>query len=254
MLQKWEGQLLSRAATLPGSALGLVFSAAAHLRPADKPLHPRGSLLPGSVERSGLTGDPVGVAWIDEPGHDDVTVRVSRSLGLPERLPDIHGLAVRIPLGASDTDGHADLLFSTTGRGRLTRFLLAPSVDRAGHAYTTLMPYRTAAGPLLLAALPAGRSGLALDLACASPQGGWRRFGHLSIDVPPGSFDEVDHGTAAGTVDARRLESIGPDPTVSFDPILNQLPGLTPYPWVASLREGAYAAARRARGSREDTA
>jgi hypothetical protein len=39
---------------------------------------------------------------------------------------------------------------------------------------------------------------------------------------------------------------------VSFDPILNQLPGLRPYAWVATLREGAYAAARRARASRAE--
>jgi hypothetical protein len=37
---------------------------------------------------------------------------------------------------------------------------------------------------------------------------------------------------------------------MTFDPMAHFLPGLEPYEWVAHLREGAYAAARRARGDR----
>ena len=160
--------------------------------------------------------------WIDDAGTDAVTVRASRSVGLPGPLPDVHGLAIRVPIDG----GHGDLLFATTGRGRVGRFLLSPSIDPAARVYTTLLPYRTPTGALLLAAFPTGSDGRGFELACASPQGPWRTFGRLHVGADPHE-----------------------DPTISFDPVLNSLPGLRPYAWVASLREGAYAAARRARGA-----
>ena len=49
----------------------------------------------GRIYRHGLSG--AGVPWLDEPGEDEVVVRLSRAIGLPGGLPDIHGLAVRIP-------------------------------------------------------------------------------------------------------------------------------------------------------------
>lgn len=201
--------------------MSVVFGTVARLRAADKPLHPRGTLVSGSAIRKGLDA-PVGVAWIDQPGTDTVTVRLSRSVGLPPPLPDVHGLALRIPLA----DGHADLLLATTGQGRIGRFVLRPSIERSARAYTTLLPYRTPSGPLLVAAFPADSDGVAFDLACASLQGSWRPFAHLEVG-------------------ADRYE----DPTISFDPVLNTLPGLDPYDWVASLRAGSYVAARRARGA-----
>jgi hypothetical protein len=240
MLQDYgrmSASVASRAATLPGAALGVAFGIVARLRTADKPLHPYGSLFAGTLERHGLT-PPVGVAWIDDPGTDDVTVRLSRSLGLPAPLPDVHGLTLRVPSG----EAHADLLFATTGTGRVSRYIFSPSVQPAARAYTTLLPYRAATGPLLLAAFPTDPLAVRFRLACASPQGSWRDFGHLQVDA--------DQQAAA----AHGVEQLGPDPTVSFDPVLNQLPGLPPYAWVASLREGAYVAARRARGNRGGTA
>jgi hypothetical protein len=96
-------------------------------------------------------------------------VRESRSVGLPEGLPDIHGLAVRV----TNPDGTpGDLLLATTGWGRLTRFVLTVSRTTYGRPMTTLLPYRTDAGPVLLGA----RS----DPACGS-----RRTGpHAAPGVP----------------------------------------------------------------------
>ena len=54
----------------------------------------------GRIYRHGL--DPgTGVPWIDEPGEDEV-VRLSRAIGL-RGLPDIHGLAVRVPVEGGGT-------------------------------------------------------------------------------------------------------------------------------------------------------
>lgn len=204
-----------------GAALGALFSVVGRVRPAAKPLHPRGALCDATVSRAGVT-PKTGVGWIDEPGHDQVLVRLSRATGLPQPLPDIHGLALRVTFGSREV---ADLLFATTGIGRLARFLLLPTTS-GRHAQSTLLPYRTAVGPLLLAAFPSATDG-DFDLACASPLGRWRRFATLHIDAPPGD-------SAA-------------DPLVAFDPVLNTLPGLQPYEWVRRLREKSYAAARRSR-------
>ncbi|QNN55056.1 hypothetical protein H9L09_14165 [Nocardioides mesophilus] len=187
-------------------------------RRAAKPLHPRGDVVRGVLRRSGTPATPP--AWCDEAGEDDVLVRRSRSLGLPPYLPDIQGLAVRVPV----PEGHADLLFAGTGFGHLTRFLLTPSRTPGGRPMTTLLPYRSPHGPLLLGAkhLSATR----LVLLCASPAGRWQRFGDLTL------------GDVADAEDAE----------ITFDPLLHTAPGLENYPWVERLREPAYVTARRTSG------
>lgn len=203
------------AAATGGVALGAVFRAAGTLRPALKPLHPRGRLRRGRLHRLGL--DPgVGVPFLDEAGTDEVVVRLSRAIGLPDRLPDIHGLALRVPVG----DGHGDLLFASTGWGRVGRFVLTAGRRPGDRPLTSLLPYRTPAGPVVLGARV---SGDVVTLACAVGTGPFRTFGELVL--------AGEHG----------------DPAVAFDPVRNQVPGLAVPPWVQRLREPAYAGARRSR-------
>lgn len=218
-----EGQRVAEiVATVPGTLLRGLFGLVGLVRPAAKPLHPAGSLHAATVNRTGLRDDLTGVAWIDEVGTTDATVRLSRATGLPAPLPDIHGLAVRMT--RSSDGGDADILFATTGLGRVTRFVLAPSLAADRRAYTTLLPYRSPSGPLLLAAVPR-RDSARFDLACATLGGAWRTFGDLHV-----------HPDAGATGDR-----------LSFDPVLNQLEGLAYYPWLTRLREGAYSAARWSR-------
>lgn len=210
---------VSQAASATGGAvLATSTRTLAAVRGTAKPLHPEGELVVGTLSRVGLT-PPLGVPWLDQAGEDQVLVRRSRSVGLPDGLPDVHGLAVRVPL---DGGGHGDLLLASTGRGPLTRFLLAPTREPGGRTLTTLLPYRTVAGPVLLAAreVAPGHFGL----ACAVGRGEWRAFADLTLSAGVG------------------------DPLVSFDPGENQVPGLEQYPWVRRLRAPSY---RRARGSRE---
>jgi len=206
------------AARAGGAALAGATRALAAIRPAAKPLHPLGRLRTARVERHGCTR-PTGVAWLDEPGADEVLVRVSRAVGLPEALPDIHGLAVRIPLPNGTA---ADLLLASTGSGRVSRFVLTASRGLEGRPLTTLLPYRTPSGPVILRARPTAPDDF--ELSVASPGGEWRPFAMLRL------------GPEAA--DQRR---------VSFDPVLNTLPGLEPYDWVRRLREPAYRVARRTR-------
>jgi hypothetical protein len=191
-------------------------------RPAAKPLHPRGSVVHGTLHRSG-SEDRTGARWLDQSGDDQVLVRHSRATGLPSPIPDIYGLAIRVP-----TDGgrRGDLLFASTGLGRLTRFTLTPATSPHRRPMTTLLPYRTPAGALLLSAVFQADS--KVELAWAIRSGAWNTFAELSLDDDP-----ADAG----------------DLLVSFDPVRNVLPGLETYEWVRRLREPAYATARRSRRS-----
>lgn len=207
---------------LAGRAGGLllagVIGTVAALRKPTKPLHPRGRVVEGRVVRHG-GARPSGVAWLDVPGEDAVLVRLSRSIGLPAALPDIHGLALRIP-ASGDPDGHGDLLLATTGLGPIGRFVLTAGRSVDGRALTSLMPYRTDRGPVVLGALSASEE--TFDLCWATLRGDWVPFGRLEITGP----------------------DVG-DPPVSFDPVVHQVPGLESYRWAAQLRVPAYRTARR---------
>ena len=221
-----------------GRAVAVPLGALARLRHG-KPMHPRGAVLDAVLER---TGGPAewGVPWLAGRGEQAALVRLSRGAGLPAPLPDVLGLAVRLP-GTAGAEGPVDLLLSTTGRGRLTRWVLVPRRD-AGAVYSSLMGYRSAAGAVFLAALPeptagsvtaepgpvaaAARAGrLAFTLAAARGPGEWRPFARLRLLGP---VPEVD-------------------PDLRFDAVRNPPPGLVPDGPMARFRAPAYAAAQRER-------
>ena len=218
---------LATAARAASSAGGQVLRAATGIvatRPAAKPLHPQGSIVRGTLRRSG-SDTQTGAAWLDEAGDDLVWVRQSRAVGLPSPAPDIFGLAIRVPI---EGDRHGDLLFATTGLGRLTRYTLTPARSPHGRPLTTLLPYRTPAGPLLLAAVFLDE--VTVRMAWAVGSGAWHHFAELSLHADQAEQDE--------------------DAPLSFDPVRNVLPGLEPYDWVRRLREPAYLTARRSRSGR----
>lgn len=151
-------------------------------------------------------------------------MRVSRALGLPQWCPDVFGLALRVDLGGH----HGDLLFATTGWHGLSRFLLRPGRGADG-PLTTLLPYRSSHGPVLLGARRSGAE--TFELSCAFGTGPWRPFAELVLAHEPA----------------------GPDAAIAFDPLLNTIPGLQPYEWVRRLREPAYATARSHRDRAADS-
>jgi hypothetical protein len=209
-----------RAASSAGGEVLRAATGVVAARPAGKPLHPRGSVVPGTLQRFGA--EPrTGAGWLDNGGVDEVLVRQSRAVGLPSPAPDIFGLALRVP---ADPGRHGDLLFASTGLGRVTRFVLTAARSPYARPLTTLLPYRTPLGPVLLSAVFQDES--RVRLAWAVRSGAWRPFAELSL-----------HEQAADLRDA----------PLSFDPVANTLPGLETYPWVRRLREPSYAAARSSR-------
>jgi hypothetical protein len=222
-----------------GRALAAVIGAIGLVR-GPRPIHTTGLLMAGRLRWYGLTRARSGIAWIDDRPTGDVVVsaRLSRGAALPAVLPDVLGLAVRV--GADGNDG--DLLLSSTGIGVPGRFLLAPRWTPAGALLSTLMPYRGANGPVLLAArstspstmparMEAIRAALStspwtLDLMFATPAGLWHRFGELELTPTPGPIDGA---------------------TPRFDPVLRPPRGAGTYPWTRALREPGYSVARDGR-------
>jgi hypothetical protein len=208
-------------ATASGAVAGRVLQAAvtvlALARPADRPMHPLGQVFTGRLHRSGSAQHRTGSAFLDAAGDDEVLVRVSRAVGLRSPLLDINGLAVRVPAQGGD------LLLSTTGWGRLTRYLLVPHRGARAGTFTCLVPYRTATGPVHIGAYESGAD--RFELFWSRPRGGWHRFGEIVLSPVP---DDVD-------------------PT--FDAILRTFAGLDNHEWYRRLRAPSYAAARRLRGA-----
>jgi hypothetical protein len=219
------GGIVSRAvrtgSAAGGTALAAVIRGVAAVRPSPKPLHPSGEVITGTLERH---GSPVasGVAWLDGTGTDDVVVRLSRAIGLPEALPDIHGLALRVPVDGGHDGGYGDALLASTGTSRLGRFVLTFGQHPGSRPLTTLLPYRTTRGALWLGARATGPT--SYELAWAGRDAQWQRFATLELTT-----------TAA------------PDQDISFDPVRHQLPGLDQYSCVTRLREPSYLDARRSR-------
>ena len=211
-----------------GSALGNVFGTVAAVRRA-RALHPRGAVVPATLRR--LPHPPTGIAWLDETEDARVSVRLSRAAGLPAPLPDVLGLAIAVPLHGGR---RGDLLLSTAGSRPLARHLLLPRRDPLRSAYTCLVPYSSAVGPLMLAALPPDSrdGGEALRLAWAAPRAPWQPFAELVLD-----------GAVGAAAD---------DPALDLDPVLNPLPGLRVPAALARLREPAYARSRRQRHAAGD--
>jgi hypothetical protein len=220
-----------------GRLVGVVLGALAGLR-RGKPMHPRGAVFSAVLERHGSRqGDPDwGVPWLDAAATDVALVRLSRGAGLPAPLPDLLGLAIRLPSAGA---APVDLLLTTTGRGPLRRLIPAPRRDSAA-VYSSIMGYRSDAGTVRIAALPEDDGvpsepaplaaevvgeGMSFRLAAARGRGPWVPFGRLVL------------GEAAEPL----------DPDVRFDAVLNSPPGLVADGPMARFRAPAYARARRAR-------
>lgn len=195
--------------------------------------HPYGVGFAVHLER--LDGGAVLPAEID----GEAIVRLSRSLGAPEWLPDPCGLALRVP-DAYGPGRHQDLLLVSSGRAPLVRHLLLPSRGFCDRAYSSILPYRLAgemvvmlavadrdpgAGPLLAELRERDRGELEFELAIASLRGAPRPVARLRL------------GSRLPAALTERL---------AFDPC-NSGGGLEPAGWLNRLRGPSYGASQGGR-------
>lgn len=215
------------AAAVTGGLLGTGLAVIAVAR-RGKPLHPA-----GTVAAAVLTVTPAprtsGSPLLDQAGTHQCLVRASYAVGTGPKHADIEGFALRV-LPRDAGQRITDILFASTGTGRLGRYLLTirPPGKHAGQ--TTLLPVLVGGLPLALRLRPLDPASqpwpTQYQLSWAHGRGPWHPFGMLAV-------------AWNGRGDAPER----------FDPVVHPLTGTSQYPVVTLLREPAYRLARLARPS-----
>jgi hypothetical protein len=233
------------AAALAGVGLGVATGTVAALR-HDRPMHALGRTYHARLERTGSPGQPSGVAWIDERRDQTGLVRFSRGAGLPDRFPDVHGVAIRV----EEPGGYSDLLLSSSGLRGLARFALVPRRSPLGGPSGSLMPFRAPHGPLLIAAEPVAADARDAGRAAAGSRDVARRPGQAVEADLTGTRWRLLWSGLTGPWQPFAVLIVGEDagPTVDsgtrFHPVSATPPGLPSYRWAAVLRSPAYRAAQ----------
>lgn len=199
-----------------GAASSMVFGLASFVRRA-RVFHPDGAAFVAKVEVA--VGDGVLPA-----GSHDAVVRFSRGAGLPESMPDILGLALRV-LDLHGPGVHQDLLLVTSGSRPGARHALVPARTFGHRRWSTLLPYDVGGRRIVFGARP---SSAALDeahrlgdlrrvaaagevrftLEVAPPTGAWEDVAVLSIgDELPEDENEALRFNPANT--GGRIRPVG---------------------------------------------
>ncbi|WP_166906818.1 phosphodiesterase [Mycobacterium sp. DL440] len=195
--------------------------------------HPSGVLARGSLERTAPAGRGLPLYSCEVVG------RLSKGIGTPDSVPDIAGLAWRMPPQLSGTPW--DVLLASTLAGN--RFVLWPANSWAGITFSSVMPLRFD-GALwwLRVRLSTEFDGAGLCLDSVNRQ----------LECGGVQFD-VEQSPAAGEFEpVARLslrEKLPHSRDVSFDPALHTADGVRLTPdWLADVRRVAY---RRSRIGRD---
>lgn len=136
----------------------------------------------------------------------EVVVRLSRSLGLPEWLPEPYGLAIRFP-DAYGQGAHQDFLLVTSASPPGGRHALLPARGFCDLPYSTLLPYRLRGKTVLvgargLAPRPGPKlgdlrerkaGGPGFELALAGVTGDWEPVARLELGerLPPAQTERL---------------------------------------------------------------
>lgn len=188
-----------------------------------------------------LTFDRNADRWLPDvlarPRRHDAIVRFSRALGLPSPLPDLLGMAVKLP-NVYGTGWDQDWLLVTSGTDPVSRHLLLPAWDLLGRPYSTVLPYRRPGGSVTFGARalqPA--SARSIQQLAESIQGGVE----FEFTIAPEGGDHVRIGTI-------RLLGISATPAhpLRFNP-WNTSSELRPSGALNELRRDTYRASQQAR-------
>ncbi len=211
-------------------ATSLAFRTAARVRGA-RAFHPRG-LAYAAQARIDADRAPDGFPTGDHQG----IIRFSRGAGLPEAVPDILGIGVRL-VDAAGPRVHQDLLMASAGRSVLGRHLLRPGRSFTSGVFSTILPYDVRGRRLVFGARVAGDDAeVHVDRVADhvvellwSPPGagsdGWTVMGEVRAGVPLSDDDQRDLG---------------------LDPF-RTTPDVVPVGWLNDLRRPAYGASRQGR-------
>jgi hypothetical protein len=198
--------------------------------------HPGGVLAEGVLDRIAPPGEGLPMQSCDVIG------RVSKGVGLRGGLPDVAGLAWRIPPPQDlRSCGPWDVLLASTVAG--SRVIIAPVRSWSGATFSSVMPLRFNDGVWWVRARLATKidePGLSLDTI------------RNQIDSGGIDFDIEQAAGRGGFAPLARLTLRYIDPSrddVGFDPVLHSDDDVQLVPgWLADFRRAAY---RRSREGRE---
>jgi hypothetical protein len=201
--------------------------------------HPDGALAEGILERVAPPDQGLPMASCDVIG------RVSKAVGLHGALPDVAGLAWRIPPPPDlRSCSPWDVLLASTLGSSAGRVILRPLFSWSGATFSSVMPLRFKGGLWWVRArlvTDIGTTGLSLD--------------NIRHQIASGGV-EFDIEQAAGTggfLPLARLTLRHLDPSsddVAFDPAMHTDPEVELAPrWLGDFRRAAY---RRSREGRSD--
>jgi hypothetical protein len=199
--------------------------------------HPDGVVAEGIVERIAPPGEGLPM------NSCDVIGRVSKGVGLPGALPDIAGLAWRIPPPQDlRSCGPWDVLLASTVAN--TRLLLGPVRSWSSATFSSLMPLRFRGGVWWVRARVATKidePGLSLDTV------------RNQIDTHGMEFDIEQAPSAGRFKPLARLTLRHIDPSrddIAFDPALHSDEEVELVPrWLGDFRRAAYRRSREGRGA-----
>ncbi|HVF51979.1 MAG TPA: hypothetical protein VNC78_00050 [Actinomycetota bacterium] len=219
-------RLVERAAGPAAGASAVLFAGLSALR-GKRFFHPQGVAFSGHVafRRSGFD--------LSFDGIRPAIARISRGAGFPEPLPDVFGLAVKIP------DIGQDLLLVTSGEDAATRHMLIATTGACSRPYSSVLPYELDGKLIVFGARPdvslKGVPDQLGDMASLA------RGGSLRFDLTVGGA-----GTSETVVFASLTLEEELDEDVSFNP-WNTVPGLKPAGALNRLRRETYESSQAAR-------
>jgi hypothetical protein len=199
--------------------------------------HPVGVFANGSIERLA----PLGCGLPVESSN--IVARMSKGVGLPGGLPDIVGLAWRMPPQGSATTPW-DVLLASAGAGVVARYLLRPVTSWSGVALSSLMPLRYHGDNWWISArITTDIGGRGVSLASIETQIG---SGGVQVSIEQarsstGSFQPL------ATLTLDEVLPAGANDT-AFDPTRYSAPEVDLFPaWLTDLRRDAYRRSRQGR-------
>lgn len=139
-----------------GVAFGALLAAGAALR-RGKVVHPHGVVFSARLVVAGAPAAPRAAALLSEPAEHGALVRFSRALGLPQPLPDLLGMSIRV-LDAYGPERHQDLLLVTSADRPVVHHIFLPARDAQQRPYTSSLPFRAGNERFLVGALPVADS------------------------------------------------------------------------------------------------
>jgi hypothetical protein len=188
-------------------AAGALFGAISALR-GSRGFHPEGVVFEASVDVPRASPHVRGVPSLEGGASHPAVVRFSRAIGLPSRMPDVLGCAIRL-VDVHGPERHQDFLLVTSLDAPVAHHLLVPAPSFFSLTYSSLLPYRLGPDLRLVGAIPrsrpverpgatdlaelvdaAARGPVRLDLAVSAPMGRWTPVAEIVL----GERLEVEEG------------------------------------------------------------